>query len=68
MTILSHRQAGKSFDDPHYRRTCRVDGQLKDITAQEWAEYEWLDVTSLDDPSDVHVFVKTFKRRGQCHL
>lgn len=54
---FTHRQAGTSWDAPFTRMQRTSDGKLVPITDAEWAEYEWYDITSLDDPTGVHVFI-----------
>jgi len=53
----SHREAGTSWDDGPFRRVYRNEqGRLVDIPDFDAAD--WYDVTSLDDPCDVHVYVR----------
>jgi hypothetical protein len=61
---VTHRQKGSSFDDTPYRRMRRDDNNvLVEISDREWVEGSWYDVTSLDDPCDVHVFVAMWIKR-----
>ena len=57
--FVSHREAGTSWEMGPYLRVRRDDatGRLIPITDREWATGQWYDVTSLDDPADVHVYV-----------
>jgi len=58
MTKQTHREAGTSFlyPFPQYR-VQRVDGKLVPISSEDWNTYEWIDVTSMEDPCDTHVYV-----------
>jgi hypothetical protein len=51
------------FDSPLRRKRYTPDGTgLREITAEEWAAHEWMNVTSVGDPGDGHVFVG--RKRG----
>lgn len=57
--ILSHKEAGRSFEDGPYRRMERMaDGRLVEIPSLVWDAYEWMDVTSNTDPMDIHIFIR----------
>ena len=54
----THREAGASWADPFERMYRDGAGQLVPLTDEEYGRHDWYDVTSLDDPAGVHVFVK----------
>jgi hypothetical protein len=51
------------WDDPS--RTRRIDDATgKEITPEEWSEWEWYDVTLKSSPQDAHVYIK-LRRKGE---
>ena len=50
------------WDSP--KRTKRLDYKTRqEIPEEEWRKYVWLDVTSMSDPEDAHVYAKTLIRK-----
>jgi hypothetical protein len=46
------------FDSPLRTKRYTPDGSgMREIALGEWGQYEWINVTSINDPGDGHVFV-----------
>jgi hypothetical protein len=50
------------------RQVQEIDGKFVDLTPDDWREYDWHDVTCIEHPPDVQVYIRGLRKIRQPEL